>query len=444
MSVGAAADGVEVSVLMPCLNEARTVAACVQQAAAFLRQHGIDGEVLVADNGSTDDSARLAAAAGARVISVPDRGYGNVLRSGLRAARGQYVIMGDADGSYDFAALLPFLARLRAGADLVVGNRFRGGIQPGAMPALHRYLGNPALSYAGRLFFRIGIGDFHCGLRGCRRDRMLALGLMAPGMEFASEMVVRATLAGLWVEEVPTTLAPDGRNRRSHLRSWADGWRHLRLLLLASPRWLFVIPGGVLLGAGVAAAAVAVWAPLALGVAPGWGAVAVACGLVMIGFQGVLCGLLAYAATNGLRPDRERVDRLLAAWTLERGLRAGALASAVALAGFTAELARRGHSGAAGGASGISGDGPAPVLLLSLALLVIGGQLILGSFLLGVLRGREIQRAAAAPDHGVTPAAVPESRPVPLPGPRPAGSAAPAPVPTADEHAPPAAQRLQA
>ncbi len=441
--MGAAGDSLEVTVLMPCLNEARTVAACVQQAVAFLRQHGIDGEVLVADNGSTDASAQLAAAAGARVISVPDRGYGNVLRGGLRAARGQYVIMGDADGSYDFAALLPFLARLRAGVDLVVGNRFRGGIQPGAMPALHRYLGNPVLSYAGRLFFRSTIGDFHCGLRGCRRDPMLALGLETPGMEFASEMVVQATLAGLRIEEVPTTLAPDGRGRRSHLRSWADGWRHLRLLLLASPRWLFLIPGSALLATGMAAAAVAVSAPPALRATPlGWGTLALAYGLVLIGFQGVLCGLLAYATTDGLLPGRERVNRLLAAWTLERGLRAGALASAVGLAGFIAELACGGYPGVA------DGTGGARLLLLSLAVLVIGGQLILGSFLLSVFRGRETRRAAAGPDHGTTPVTIPESRlatmPEPLPAARPAVPTQPAAGLPDTDHSQPAAQRLQA
>src|ERR1017187_9439324 len=255
---------VEVTVLMPCLDEAETVATCVDKAVAFLVDHDIDGEVVVADNGSTDGSQQAAEAAGARVVSIPERGYGSALLGGIRAARGKYVIMGDADDSYDFTALMPFLDRLRAGADLVMGNRFQGGIAPGAMPALHRYLGNPVLSFTGRLFFRSKIGDFHCGLRGFRRDSVLALGLQASGMEFASEMVVKATLAGQRVEEVPTTLSPDGRSRPPHLRSWRDGWRHLRFLLLFSPRWLFLIPGAALFALGLVIGVAVTLAPLRL------------------------------------------------------------------------------------------------------------------------------------------------------------------------------------
>jgi len=240
----------ELTILMPCLNEARTVASCVAAAQAFLASSGVAGEVLVADNGSTDGSQALARAAGARVIDVPLRGYGAALMAGVRAARGQFVIMGDADQSYDFSALAPFLARLREGADLVMGNRFQGGIQAGAMPALHRYLGNPVLSFIGRLFFRVPIGDFHCGLRGFSRDAIRNLGLVTPGMEFASEMVAKAALAGLRIEEVPIQLRPDGRDRAPHLRTWRDGWRHLRFLLLFCPRWLFLYPGLALLAVG--------------------------------------------------------------------------------------------------------------------------------------------------------------------------------------------------
>ena len=241
----------ELTILMPCLNEARTVARCVAQAQDFLARSGIAGEVLVADNGSSDGSRDLAAGAGARVVEVPQRGYGAALMAGISAAQGRYVIMGDADESYDFSQLDAFVAKLRAGADLVMGNRFRGGIAIGAMPALHKYLGNPVLSFVGRLFFRVPIGDFHCGLRGFSRDAIRGLGLVTPGMEFASEMVAKSAMAGLRVEEVPTTLRPDGRGRPSHLRTWRDGWRHLRFLLLFCPRWLFLYPGMALLGVGL-------------------------------------------------------------------------------------------------------------------------------------------------------------------------------------------------
>src|SRR4029077_12887729 len=220
---------------MPCLNEAETVATCVRKAMGFLAGSGISGEVLVADNGSTDGSQRLAEDAGARVVPIRDKGYGNALMGGIQAARGKYVIMGDADDSYDFTNLMPFVNELRKGADLVMGNRFRGGIAPGAMPPLHKYLGNPVLSFVGRLFFRSKIGDFHCGLRGFSRDSVMALNLQATGMEFASEMVVKATLAGQRVTEVPTTLSKDGRSRPPHLRSWRGGWGHPRVLALFRP-----------------------------------------------------------------------------------------------------------------------------------------------------------------------------------------------------------------
>src|SRR4051794_33351128 len=242
---------VELTILMPCLNEAKTVGRCVQAAREFLARSGISGEVLVADNGSTDGSRDVAQQAGAQVVAVPQRGYGAALLGGIAAARGEYVIMGDADCSYDFVHLEAFVERLRAGARLVMGNRFRGGIEPGAMPFLHRYLGNPVLSFIGRLFFRAKIGDFHCGIRGFHRDSVAALGLVSPGMEFASEMVAKAALAGLPISEVPTTLRPDGRDRPPHLRTWRDGWRHLKFLLLFCPRWLFLYPGIALLLGGL-------------------------------------------------------------------------------------------------------------------------------------------------------------------------------------------------
>jgi glycosyltransferase involved in cell wall biosynthesis len=236
---------------MPCLNEARTVAQCVTVARGFLRAHGIEGEVLVADNGSDDGSPKLAQDAGARVVHVPRRGYGAALMAGIETARGRFVIMGDADCSYDFSRLEHFVERLRAGAKLVMGNRFSGGIETGAMPRLHRYLGNPVLSFLGRLYFRTSIRDFHCGLRGFSRDDVRKLNLVTPGMEFASEMVAKAALAGWRIEEVPTVLRPDGRDRPPHLRTWRDGWRHLRFLLLFCPRWLFLYPGIALLALGL-------------------------------------------------------------------------------------------------------------------------------------------------------------------------------------------------
>ena len=228
-------DSLELTILMPCLNEAETIQTCVRKAKGYLESRGIRGEVVVADNGSTDGSQALAEGCGARVVPIPARGYGAALIGGIEAARGSFIVMGDADDSYDFTALDPFMEKLREGYELVMGNRFLGGIKPKAMPPLHRYLGNPVLTGIGRLLFRSPSGDFHCGLRGFRRDSVRALALNSPGMEFASEMVVKATLHHLRITEVPTTLSPDGRSRPPHLRSWRDGWRHLRFLMLFSP-----------------------------------------------------------------------------------------------------------------------------------------------------------------------------------------------------------------
>jgi glycosyltransferase involved in cell wall biosynthesis len=241
----------ELTILMPCLNEARTLAACIAKAQDFLIRNGIQGEVLVADNGSADGSQSLARSLGARVVDVPARGYGSALRGGIGAARGRFVVMGDADDSYDFSRLELFLSALRDGSQLVMGNRFQGGIASGAMPFLHRYLGNPVLSFLGRRFFGGNVGDFHCGLRGFERRAMLRLHLVTPGMEFASEMIVKSLQAGLRVAEVPTTLVKDGRDRPPHLNTWRDGWRHLRYLLLYSPRWLFLYPGAILAMFGI-------------------------------------------------------------------------------------------------------------------------------------------------------------------------------------------------
>jgi glycosyl transferase family 2 len=334
-------DRVELSVVMPCLNEAETIETCVRKTVAWLQREGIDGEVVVADNGSTDGSQQLARAAGARVVAVPHKGYGSALMGGIRAARGTYVAMGDADDSYDFTTLGPFLDELRNGADLVMGNRFEGGIAPGAMPPLHRYLGNPVLSFVGRLFFGSKIGDFHCGLRAFRKDSILRLGLQTGGMEFASEMVVKATLARYDIREVPTTLSPDGRTRPPHLNTWRDGWRHLRFLLLYSPRWLFLIPGLVLMTLGLLAGVALSTGPVEVGeIAFDVDTLVGASAMLVIGFQAVLFALLTkvYAMQEGLLPHDARVQRVIDWWSLERGLIFGGLLALGGLAGLVASL----------------------------------------------------------------------------------------------------------
>ena len=237
------ANDIELTILMPCLDEAQTLASCIKKAKSFLADNNIKGEILIADNGSTDGSQQIAAAEGARLVNVEIKGYGSALSGGIEAAKGKYIIMGDADGSYDFTSLMPFVEKLREGYDLVIGNRFKGGIAKGAMPTLHRYLGNPVLSGIGRLFFYSKVGDFHCGLRGFSSEAIISLGLNTTGMEFASEMVVKAVMNKLKITEVPVTLYKDGRSRPPHLRSWRDGWRHLKFLLMYSPKWLFLFPG---------------------------------------------------------------------------------------------------------------------------------------------------------------------------------------------------------
>lgn len=241
----------EVSVVMPCLDEANTVATCVKKALDACRGAGIAAEVVVADNGSTDGSQDLARAAGARVVAVTARGYGSALRGGILAARGRFVVMADSDDSYELADVPRFVEELRKGAQLVMGSRFKGTIHPGAMPILNRYLGNPVLTGVLNLFFRVGITDAHCGMRGFSREAILGLNLQTTGMEYASEQVIRAAQEGLAIREVPTSLRPDGRGRPPHLRRWRDGWRHLRFMLLFSPVWLFTVPGTLALALGL-------------------------------------------------------------------------------------------------------------------------------------------------------------------------------------------------
>lgn len=370
---------IEVTVLMPCLNEARTVATCVAKARRFFEEAGMSGEVLVADNGSNDGSRELAAAAGARVVDVSRRGYGAALMGGIEAASGRFVIMGDADDSYDFSALQQFVAALRNGADLVIGNRFRGGIAPGAMPFLHRYLGNPVLSFIGRLFFRTSIGDFHCGLRGFSRRSIQRLGLITPGMEFASEMVAKAALAGLRIEEVPTTLRPDGRGRPPHLRTWRDGWRHLRFLFLFCPRWLFLYPGVALLLAG-AAGLVAGQVP---GLPIGIHSLLYLAAATILGVQLVMFAVLTkwLAVLAGMVAEPPWMARWSAHASVEKGLLLGLglfLCGLVWSVGITLEWGR-------------AGFGPLDPLetmrsvIPAVTLMAVGSQLGMGSMFAGAL-----------------------------------------------------------
>jgi glycosyltransferase involved in cell wall biosynthesis len=318
----------ELSILMPCLNEAETLATCIKKAQKALDELGVTGEVIIADNGSTDGSPEIAASLGARVIHVAQKGYGSALLGGIKAARGKYIIMGDADDSYDFTKLSPFLENLRAGYDLVMGNRFKGGIAPEAMPLLHRYLGNPVLTGIGRLFFNSPCGDFHCGLRGFSKAAIQRLDLRTTGMEFASETVVKASLHGLRITEVPTTLSVDGRSRAPHLRSWRDGWRHLRFLLLYSPRWLFLYPGLFLMLFGAVVSGWLLVGPRVVdGITFDVHTLLYAALAIIIGYQTVIFAIFTkvFAITEGLLPEDPRLTTMFRHIQLETGIVAGAL-----------------------------------------------------------------------------------------------------------------------
>jgi glycosyltransferase involved in cell wall biosynthesis len=373
-----------VSVVMPCLNEAETIVRCVDAALSVMRAAGIDGEVIVADNGSTDGSRALAEKAGARVVPVADRGYGAALRGGFAAARGDYLVMGDADDSYDFAAIPAFVAKLDGGADLVMGSRFLGRIEPGAMPPLHRFLGNPVLSFLGRLFFRVPVSDFHCGIRAFRRDAVERMSLRTTGMEFASEMVVKAALFGLRIDEIPVTLRKDGRSRPPHLRTWRDGWRHLRFLLIYSPRWLYLVPGLVLTGLGALLLCWLFPGPRTLfGARLDVHAMLGAAGMVLVGTQAVTFAVFAkvFAITEGLLPMDPRLEKGFRVVTLETGLAAGVL---FLLAG--AALVLR-VIGAWAGEAYVTLDYGRTMrwMIPGVLLLLLGAQAILSSFFLSVL-----------------------------------------------------------
>jgi glycosyltransferase involved in cell wall biosynthesis len=374
----------ELTVVMPCLNEAETLAVCVDKAMAALREHGIAGEVVVADNGSTDGSQAIALAHGARVVPVPVRGYGAALDAGVRAANGRYVLMADADDSYEFGHIPRFLAELRQGNQLVMGNRFRGGIGPGAMPPLHKYLGNPVLSFLGRTLFRAPIGDFHCGIRAFSKEGYEQLGLRTTGMEYASEMVVKSALLGQRIAEVPTTLKKDGRSRPPHLRTWRDGWRHLRFLLMYSPRWLFLFPGLTLMALGLGLMLWLVPAERPLGhVNLGVDTLAYATAAVLLGFQLVFFGVAAkvFATTEGLLPEDESFSRWFRYITLETGLITGALLLIVGIGIAVSSVMSWAHAG----------YGPLPPVemmrrtLPAMMCLMLGTEICFASFFLSLL-----------------------------------------------------------
>jgi glycosyltransferase involved in cell wall biosynthesis len=369
---------------MPCLNEAETLATCIGKALAALREANIAGEVIIADNGSSDGSVEIAERMGARVVNVRARGYGNALMGGIAVASGKYVVMGDADDSYDFGHIPRFIEQLRGGADIVMGNRFRGGIQKDAMPALHRYFGNPLLTRIGRLFFHSPVGDFYCGLRGFRKDAYERMGLRTTGMEFATEMVVKATLLQLRIAEVPTTLSPDGRNRPPHLRTWRDGWRTLRFFLLYSPRWLFLYPGMALMLAGCVLGVWLLPAPRTVGrVTFDVHTLVYAAAFVLLGFQAVAFAVFTkfFAISEGLLPPDPTLDRLFRYITLEVGLAIGAVLTLGGLAGSAYAVGAWGskHFGALNYPQSMRLVIPAALLL------TLGAQTIFASFFMSVL-----------------------------------------------------------
>src|ERR1700719_1549483 len=378
------AGDIEVSVVMPCLNERATVGTCVKKAFGAMAQHGIRGEVIVADNGSTDGSQKIAAELGARVVSIEARGYGSALRGGIAAARGRFVLMGDADDSYDFTQAHMFVNKLREGYDLVMGNRFKGGILPGAMPPLHKYLGNPVLTAVARLFFKAPIGDIYCGLRAFRREAIEQLGLRTQGMEYANEMVVKATIFGLRITEIPTTLSPDGRDRPPHLRTWRDGWRTLRFLLLYSPRWLFLYPGMALLTLGITVGALLLPGPFMVGnVGFDVDTLLFAAMAVLIGFQSIVFAGFTklFGITEGLLPEDPRLTWLFRYITLEVGLVVGVLLILAGTGAWVLGFAYwRSHNFGA-----LDPEKTLRIVIPGTVCFTLGFQTILSSFFLSVL-----------------------------------------------------------
>jgi glycosyltransferase involved in cell wall biosynthesis len=379
--------------VMPCLNEAKTLAACIMQIQATFAEHNISGEIIVADNGSVDGSQAIAERLGARVVAVSRRGYGSALMGGIGAASGKFIIMGDADCSYDFAHIPRLLEKLRAGNDLVMGNRFRGGIRRGAMRPLHKYLGNPVLTGIGRLFFKAPCGDFHCGLRGFTKEAYERMDLRTAGMEFASEMVVKATLFNMRIAEVPTTLSPDGRDRPPHLRSWHDGWRHLRFLLLYSPRWLFLYPGLIFMILGAVVGLLLLPGPRIVGtIRFDVQTLLYAAMAVLLGFQSVVFAFFTkvFAISEGLLPDDANLNRLFRYITLESGLGAGFILIAIGLAASFLALGNWGatHFGP------LDPERSLRLVIPAVLSLTLGLEVVFSSFFLSVLGMKRKDRVA--------------------------------------------------
>ncbi len=378
---------IELTILMPCLNEAETLEICIQKAMTYLKDSGVSGEVLISDNGSTDGSQDIAKRCGARVVDAPERGYGAALICGTKAAYGKYVIMGDSDDSYDFLHLDPFVEKLREGYDLVMGNRFKGGIEPGAMPPLHKYLGNPVLSFIGRVLYRSDIGDFHCGLRGYNRESMLTLDLKTTGMEYASEMVVRSTLAGFKIAEVPTTLKKDGRSHPPHLRSFSDGWRHLKFLLMYSPDWLFFVPGWIMFGLGLFLTIALEFGNLVLGnvLSLGIHTLLYASAFMVIGVNILLFGLSTkvYAYKTNYLPLTSSMEKA-AKFSVDKGVFVGFL---LILFGVIVSVIAI-WQWSKGGFLVAEPESFMRLTIPALALIQIGVQLIFSSFFVGVLQIR--------------------------------------------------------
>jgi len=375
---------IEVSILMPCLNEAKTLGICIQKANGFLERNNIAGEIVIADNGSTDGSQDIARQLGARVIAVPEKGYGNALRDGIEAAKGKYIIMGDSDDSYDFSNLSPFVEKLRAGYDLVMGNRFKGGVASGAMPPLHKYLGNPVLSFIGRFFFKSKIKDFHCGLRGFKKSAALRMDLRTAGMEFASEMIIKATLLKMKTIEVATTLSPDGRDRPPHLRSWRDGWRHLQFMLFYCPNWLFLFPGMFLMLIGLILSARLVLGPIIINeINLDIQSLLFALSLIIIGFQSFLFAAFTkvFAITEGLLPATSRLMRVFKYITLEIGVIIGVFFLLIGLSGAALSFYFQSLISSAPENTQIA----IRLFALSVTAIILGTQIILGSFFLSIL-----------------------------------------------------------
>jgi glycosyltransferase involved in cell wall biosynthesis len=375
----------ELTILMPCLNEARTLGNCIAKAQRFLEQYRISGEVLVADNGSTDGSMELATGLNARVVEVPVRGYGAALAAGIAAAKGEYVIMGDSDESYDFSALAPFVARLREGYDLVMGNRYMGGIASGAMPPMHRYFGNPLLTAVGRLFFSCrDSGDFYCGLRGFRKEAIQSLELQSGGMEFALEMLIKAKMHGLRIIEVPTTLSPDGRDRAPHLRRYRDGWRSLRFYLLMSPRWFFGYPGAILFLGGLIVSTILFRGPLIVSsVTFDYHTLLYSAAAILLGYQSLLLFAFAklMAVETGLHPPQTKFWFLEQRPTLERCALVGLF---LILVGLLLGLAAS-YEWSLAGFGGLRPSSTIRVVIGSVIFLLLGGQTILAGFYFGLV-----------------------------------------------------------